>query len=97
MNQTKTPPGGDTTPKTKSAIAELLADRRSRKGNFGRAVGNRWYRYLCVQRGLDPVATYAELSERYKAPHLRGPFNLAARRAAGFDEAELAALGTMAG
>ena len=57
------------------------------------AVGNRWYRYLCAQRGLDPVATYAELSERYKAPHLRGPFNLEARRAAGFDEEELAALG----
>jgi uncharacterized ferritin-like protein (DUF455 family) len=57
------------------------------------AVGNRWYRYLCTQRGLDPVATYAELSDRYKAPHLRGPFNLEARRAAGFDEEELAALG----
>ena len=57
------------------------------------AVGNRWYRFLCAQRGLDPVATYAELSERYKAPHLRGPFNLEARRAAGFDEEELAALG----
>lgn len=57
------------------------------------AVGNRWYRYLCAKRGLDPVATYAELSERYKAPHLRGPFNLEARRAAGFDEEELAALG----
>ena len=56
------------------------------------AVGNRWYRFLCAQRGLDPVATYAELSERYKAPHLRGPFNLEARRAAGFDEEELAAL-----
>ena len=57
------------------------------------AVGNRWYRFLCAQRKLDPVATYAELSERYKAPHLRGPFNLEARRAAGFDEEELAALG----
>ena len=57
------------------------------------AVGNRWYRFLCAQRGLDPIATYAELSERYKAPHLRGPFNLEARRAAGFDEEELAALG----
>jgi uncharacterized ferritin-like protein (DUF455 family) len=56
------------------------------------AVGNRWYRFLCAQRGFDPVATYAELSERYKAPHLRGPFNLEARRAAGFDEDELAAL-----
>ena len=57
------------------------------------AVGNRWYRFLCARRGLDPVVTYAELSDRYKAPHLRGPFNLEARRAAGFDEEELAALG----
>ena len=56
------------------------------------AVGNRWYKYLCVERGLDPIATYAELSDVYRAPHLRGPFNLDARRAAGFDEDELAAL-----
>ncbi|MFC4159291.1 ferritin-like domain-containing protein [Chitinimonas lacunae] len=56
------------------------------------AIGNRWYRWLCEQRGLDPIATYAELAERYQAPKLRGPFNLEARRAAGFDEAELEAL-----
>lgn len=56
------------------------------------AVGNRWYSYLCNQRGLDPVSTYAELADFYKAPRLRGPFNLEARRAAGFNEAELAAL-----
>jgi uncharacterized ferritin-like protein (DUF455 family) len=58
------------------------------------AIGNHWYRYLCGERQLDPVATYAELATRYEAPALRGPFNLAARRAAGFDEAELARLGT---
>ena len=56
------------------------------------AVGNRWYAYLCAQRQLDPVQTYAELTQRYDAPRLRGPFNLSARRAAGFSEAELAAL-----
>ena len=56
------------------------------------AVGNRWYKHLCVARGLDPIATYAELSDAYRAPLLRGPFNLDARRAAGFDEDELAAL-----
>jgi uncharacterized ferritin-like protein (DUF455 family) len=60
------------------------------------AVGNHWYRWLCVQRGLDPLATYAELAVHHGAPRLRGPFNLDARRAAGFDEAELAALGTIA-
>ena len=55
-------------------------------------IGNRWYRYLCTQRGLDPIATYAELARQYNAPVQKGPFNLPARRAAGFDEAELAAL-----
>ena len=54
--------------------------------------GNRWYRFLCEQRGLEPVATYAGLAARYQAPKLRAPFNLEARRAAGFTDAELAAL-----
>ena len=56
------------------------------------AIGNRWYGYLCTSRRLDPVSTYAVLAERHQAPQLKGPFNLAARRAAGFSEAELAAL-----
>ncbi len=55
-------------------------------------VGNRWYAWLCEERGLDPVTTYAELTLNYDAPRLRGPFNLAARRAAGFSAAELDAL-----
>jgi len=57
------------------------------------AAGNRWYRYLCQARGLEPVSTYARLIDQYDAPKLRPPFNLAARRLAGFDEAELDALG----
>lgn len=61
------------------------------------AIGNRWYRWLCAARGLDPVATYADLAARYQAPRLRPPFNLAARRAAGFDEDELAWLERQAG
>lgn len=60
------------------------------------AIGNRWYRWLCAQRGLDPIGTYAELAARHDAPRPRGPFNLDARRAAGFDEAEIAALSTIA-
>lgn len=56
------------------------------------AIGNHWYKHLCAQTGKDPVACYAELAQRYDAPRLRGPFNLEARRAAGFDDAELAAL-----
>jgi uncharacterized ferritin-like protein (DUF455 family) len=57
------------------------------------AIGNRWYGVLCAQRGLDPVATYAALAEEHGAPRLRGPFNLEARRAAGFSEEELLRLG----
>jgi len=56
------------------------------------AIGNHWYRWSCRQHGLDPVATYAELARRYAAPRLKGPFNLEARRAAGFSEDELTAL-----
>ncbi len=56
------------------------------------AVGNRWYRHLCRERGLDPVATYAHLAEQYRAPKLRGPFNREARLAAGFEAAEIDAL-----
>lgn len=56
------------------------------------AAGNHWYRHLCAQRGLEPVSTYAALIAQYDAPKLRPPFNMAARRRAGFDEAELKAL-----
>lgn len=56
------------------------------------AIGNRWYAYLCAQRGLDPVAIYPLLAKRYDAPALRGPFNFVARRQAGFSEEELLAL-----
>lgn len=56
------------------------------------AVGNHWYNWLCQQRGLDPVATYAELAQKYRAPRLRGPFNIEARLAAGFSPEELEAL-----
>jgi uncharacterized ferritin-like protein (DUF455 family) len=55
-------------------------------------IGNRWYRYLCEQRGLEPRATYDILAARYRAPALKGPFNIEARRLAGFTEAELAGL-----
>ncbi len=53
------------------------------------AIGNRWYAYLCKQRGLEHISTYSKLAEEYHAPALRGPFNMEARRAAGFDEMEL--------
>ncbi|GAA0767395.1 ferritin-like domain-containing protein [Ideonella azotifigens] len=54
------------------------------------ATGNHWYRWLCDQRCLAPVATYSQLAAQYGAPRMKGPFNLDARRAAGFTEEELA-------
>ncbi|RZT92495.1 uncharacterized ferritin-like protein (DUF455 family) [Rivibacter subsaxonicus] len=53
------------------------------------AIGNRWYRHLCELQGLDPLALYPQLVERYAAPRLRPPLNMEARRAAGFSQAEL--------
>ena len=52
-------------------------------------VGNRWYRHVCAQRGLEPRAAYFDLARQYQAPVLKGPFNIAARRRAGFTEPEL--------
>ena len=52
-------------------------------------IGNRWYRYLCEQRGLEPRTTYDALAALYEAPALKGPFNIEARRLAGFTEMEL--------
>jgi uncharacterized ferritin-like protein (DUF455 family) len=53
------------------------------------AIGNNWYNWLCQQRGLEPIATYAQLAIKHKAPKLLGPFNIRARRIAGFSEAEI--------
>ena len=56
------------------------------------AIGNHWYRWLCTERGLDPIKAYTELAATYRAPKLKGPFNIEARLAAGFDPAEIALL-----
>ncbi len=56
------------------------------------AIGNVWFNWLCSKRALEPIATYAALAQQYSAPTLRKPFNLEARRKAGFTEAELALL-----
>lgn len=56
------------------------------------AIGNHWYRWLCAERGLDPIKTYTELATTYRAPKLKGPFNVEARLAAGFEPAEIALL-----
>jgi uncharacterized ferritin-like protein (DUF455 family) len=56
------------------------------------AIGNRWYRWLCARDGHEPLARYHQLAERHAAPRPRPPFNLPARRDAGFTDDELAQL-----
>ncbi|TAG04381.1 MAG: DUF455 family protein [Betaproteobacteria bacterium] len=54
------------------------------------ATGNRWFRALCAARNLDPMESFAELCRTYRAPVLRSPFNVSARKAAGFTSDEIA-------
>ncbi len=60
------------------------------------AAGTRWYRYCCIRDGLEPVDTFFALLNEYMGVNLRGPFNLPARREAGFVDAELARLTALA-
>ena len=53
------------------------------------AIGNRWFRYLCAQRGVEATDFYRQARRQFDAPRLRGPFNIAARRQAGFTAQEL--------
>jgi uncharacterized ferritin-like protein (DUF455 family) len=70
-----------------AAVAILDVILRDEIGHV--AIGNHWYGWLCRRDGLDAEGLYPRLVERYAAPRLRGPFNLDARRAAGFSEGEL--------
>jgi uncharacterized ferritin-like protein (DUF455 family) len=56
------------------------------------AIGNRWFGFLCEQRQLEPIACFAELAMKFRAPTLRAPFNVSARLAAGFTPEELQAM-----
>jgi uncharacterized ferritin-like protein (DUF455 family) len=58
------------------------------------AIGNTWYNWLCTQRELDPIGTFEMLRQQYNAPTLRAPFNMEARKQAGFSDEELSLLPT---
>lgn len=60
------------------------------------AAGSRWFAWCCAQAGVEPQATFADLLERHMRGSLRGPFNTEARLSAGFSDAELAHLGSLA-
>jgi uncharacterized ferritin-like protein (DUF455 family) len=59
------------------------------------AIGSHWYKYLCRQRGLDPVQTFRRLWREYGLGPVRKPLNRAARHQAGFDAVEMTLLETL--
>ena len=59
--------------------------------------GTRWFRWCCERDGCEPIVTFFHLVDRYLGVKLRGPFNLPARREAGFVDAELERLAGIAG
>ena len=52
-------------------------------------IGNRWFNFLCARDNVSPIMAYRELAKKYRAPTLRGPFNIEARKQAGFTSEEL--------
>jgi uncharacterized ferritin-like protein (DUF455 family) len=76
------------TPAAMRAVEILDVILRDEVGHV--AIGNHWYKWLCEREGLDPIAHYPTLVERYAAPKLYPPFNAEARRRAGFTPEEMA-------
>jgi uncharacterized ferritin-like protein (DUF455 family) len=53
------------------------------------ALGSRWFKKVCYERGLDPETSCIEFVQRFLKGKIRRPINHALRRQAGFDEQEL--------
>jgi uncharacterized ferritin-like protein (DUF455 family) len=69
------------------AVAVLHILLRDEVGHV--AVGSKWFNWLCAQRGLDRFDTFKVLIDTYLKGGLKPPFNIEARREAGFSEVEL--------
>lgn len=64
------------------SVAALETIYREEIGHV--AAGQRWFRWECARRGLEPVATYRALVRRHRRAAPQPPFNRAAREQAGF-------------
>lgn len=60
-------------------------------------IGNKWFLYACEQNSQQPVMQFRAIATQLNAPKLRPPFNISARRAAGFFEEELRMLEDLQG
>jgi len=77
-----------------ASVAILETILREEVGHV--AIGSRWFAWCCAREGLAPEDTFIELLAEVARGALRGPFNVEARRAAGFDESELGRLAALA-
>ena len=56
------------------------------------AIGSRWFAYACERESVEPEIMFQQLLNEYMSGELRGPFELEARKKAGFSDNELEAL-----
>ncbi len=56
------------------------------------AIGSKWFKFLCAQRGLSVYKTFRQLLQQYLKNGMNTEFNAEARLQAGFDDMELALL-----
>jgi uncharacterized ferritin-like protein (DUF455 family) len=82
------------TPRALAAVDILDVILQEEVGHV--AIGNRWYHWLCQQRGLDAGTFHAQMALLHGAPRLKPPFNLTARKLAGFSDAEIETLAKIA-
>ena len=75
------------------AVAILDTILREEVGHV--AIGNHWYHWLCARDGLDSSSFHSHAAKQHGGPSLKPPFNLVARKLAGFTQAELDALPTI--
>lgn len=70
-----------------ASVAHLNIILRDEIGHV--ALGSQWLAWECQRRGVPMEATYFDLLAQHFPAGLRGPFNLDARRQAGFSAPEL--------
>ena len=78
------------TPQAQQAVAILDIILQEEVGHV--AIGNHWFHWLCQRDGIDPRQFGEAAALTHRAPRPKPPYNLEARRQAGFTEIELQAL-----
>lgn len=75
----------------RDSLAALEVILRDEVGHV--ALGDKWFRHLCQERGLEPEATFRQRLASHGLPLPQTPMNVAARLQAGFSQEELAGFG----